>query len=231
VWDTFLDKGTAAQHVEIEGRHHFDAARATGKGILLCSGHLGAWTLGPSVLGAFFEPAHVVLRPPNNTLVSDFLVQFSSRHGIKSWVDRRHAARTVLRLLKDGEILLVLLDQRPRAKVHSTTLDFLGRPTPHDLVTGRLAVRTGAVAVPYYVLRQEAAGHYHVVFEAPMEARSDLGPDQAEVDLTRRLSESLGARVRRQPEQWNWLHDRWAKLTGKRPGGTQAQAAQGTTEG
>jgi KDO2-lipid IV(A) lauroyltransferase len=219
------------QRVEIEGREHWEAARATGKGILLCSGHIGGWILTTPMMGVFFDPIHVVLRPPSNPLVTNFLAQFDRELGIKSWVDRRHAAREIIELLRSGEVLLVLLDQRPRAKVQSAMIDFLGRPTAHDLVAGRLAVRTGAVALPYYVLRQGPTGSYRIVFEAPMEVRSDLDPRAAELDLTRRLSESLGEQVRRHPEQWNWLHDRWAKLRGKRPSGTTVTTAQGTTEG
>ncbi|MGZ3461852.1 MAG: LpxL/LpxP family acyltransferase, partial [Archangium sp.] len=69
-----------------------------------------------------------------------------------------------------------------------------------------LALRTGAAAVVGFCQR-EGDGYRLRMEEVPWQASGDREVDA--VALTAALSERIEAAIRRAPEQWVWMHQRW----------------------
>jgi lauroyl/myristoyl acyltransferase len=114
----------------------------------------------------------------------------------------------------------------------------IASPASHHKVVGVLARRFGAPAVPVYLLREPGLLRFRMVIEPPIAADPALPPEDAERDVTARLSASLAAQVRAHPEQYLWLHDRWrhaeraVRLARREAGGdSRVPVAQGTNGG
>jgi KDO2-lipid IV(A) lauroyltransferase len=81
-------------------------------------------------------------------------------------------------------------------------------------VLAKLSMRTGAPVVPAYAYGRPGGG-YHCQFQAPIRPASVMpdagqGGEEARVAaLTSAYLANVEAEVRRHPEQWLWLHDRW----------------------
>jgi KDO2-lipid IV(A) lauroyltransferase len=119
------------------------------------------------------------------------------------------SGRHLARLFKKGEIVGLLLDQN--AGQHGVMMDFMGSPAMQHKVAGIMARRFGVAVVPLYALREPGHLRFRVIFEEAILADDSLSDEEAELDVIRRVAESLEARIRETPEQWLWLHDRWRK--------------------
>jgi KDO2-lipid IV(A) lauroyltransferase len=115
----------------------------------------------------------------------------------------------MMRLLKDGETVAVLIDQNVR-RDDGVFVEFFGRPAATTPVASWLAVKTGAALVPVFTLPL-ADGRYRLIYEKPVDSRLYAGPDQRQTvqNLTQHCARILEGYVRRNPEFWLWMHRRW----------------------
>ena len=72
-----------------------------------------------------------------------------------------------------------------------------------------LALRTGAVVLPGYIVWDEAARMHRLHFEPPLET-TNTGNQKDDVQInTARYTAALEAIIRRHADQWLWIHRRW----------------------
>lgn len=237
VFERLLDAGRSPEEfVTVEGREHLEGALASGKPLLFCSGHFGAWELIPLFLARRYSPIWAMARPLNNPLLERYLAARRLRC-VRGTVSKDGGGLKVARIMRDGESLGLLLDQNAGSK--GTILDFMGLPSSHHLVVGMMAQRFEALAVPIYMLRERGTLRFRLIVEPPIAADPGLPAEQAQLDVVQRLSRSLEQQVRAHPEQWLWLHDRWRHALhvlgrqqqappGPAAGGTQVPVVQGT---
>jgi KDO2-lipid IV(A) lauroyltransferase len=211
--------------VEVEGREHVDAAMKAGKGVVMATCHLGNWELHGIAHGWIFGPIGVVARPLDNPALDARLCGLRSQGG-NTVLYKSRALAQVLRLLREGKGVAILLDQNVQEK-DGIYVDFFRRKAATTTVAAALAVKTGCALVPCYSeLRPD--GRYRLVYEAPVlwEATGDRREDIAR--LTQELTRRIEASVREIPDQWLWIHRRWktqpSEPTTAAPGSGEATA-------
>jgi KDO2-lipid IV(A) lauroyltransferase len=179
-----LDRDALERAFEVRGAEHLAAARATGRGVIVLSAHLGNWEWGAAFLAARGPNLHVVARP------------HPSRR-VEAWFARRRDARGV-RVLPGAP----LWSRAARALRRGEWVALMGdRPTRQGASASRrgswcagacaLARRTGALLLPAVTVRT-GPGRYAACFEAPIE------PDVAAGDARATIARLL----RRTPGQW-----------------------------
>ena len=200
--------GDLRARFEVEGLERFHAALAAGRGVFLLSGHCGNWELFGARL-ALEAPMTTVARAMSNPLSDDALEQRRRAAGVRT-VDARNASRGILRALGRGETVGVLLDQNAsRGERVFTT--FFGRPAATSFGLALLALKTGAPVLPVFSVRRPDGTHAGWVGE-PIEPAP--GADRAERigRTTARYTAAIEDFVRRHPEQWFWVHNRWKRV-------------------
>jgi KDO2-lipid IV(A) lauroyltransferase len=80
---------------------------------------------------------------------------------------------------------------------------FFGRPALTPIGPAKLAIRAGSIVLGCF--NQRIDGRHHIHFEAPIV--TERGDDPVEV--TARMTTQIEGQIRRAPEQWVWMHDRW----------------------
>jgi KDO2-lipid IV(A) lauroyltransferase len=202
--------------VSCEGWEHVEAARATGRGVLLVSAHLGNW----EVMGRWLAtvknlPLTVVAREPESPALGAYLRRMRERAGFRV-LSKGASARGLLGALRSGEAVLILADQNS-ADVFAP---FFGVPAGSAAGPATLALRSGAPLVPIYCL--ETPDHaFRVICHPPIAVPSVISDATIErakraerhqeeiVRITAALNADLEGVVRQYPEQWLWLHNRW----------------------
>ena len=101
--------------------------------------------------------------------------------------------------------MLVLLDQRVRPR-DSVEVPFFGRPAHTSNLVARLALKHETPVVPIYAY-PAPDGRYRIVAR-PAIAAEGAGPNPV-LELTSRYLAAVEAEIRRKPELWLWMHDRW----------------------
>jgi KDO2-lipid IV(A) lauroyltransferase len=199
----------AFRHERIEwpaaDRAVMDQALARGKGVVFVTGHVGNWELLARYVALEGYPAAVIAKETSDARTSELLEGLRTSSGLRViWRGREGAAKEMLRALKSGHILGLLIDQD--TKVQSVFVPFFGQLAKTPRAAADLALRTGAAVLLGFCVRQ-ATGHYRITMrDLPMP--QTLG-ETAVVELTHALTAGIEAQIRITPSQWVWMHRRW----------------------
>jgi Kdo2-lipid IVA lauroyltransferase/acyltransferase len=207
---------TALADLEVEGRGHWDAARARGRGVILVTGHLGNWEVLGAWLATLGTPVWVIYHPFREKRLDRFVYGRRERVGVRG-IPAEGSPLRALRALRRGEILGILLDRVPRGE--SVACTFFGRECRAASGPARLALATGAPVVPACLVYRQ--GVMRVRFEPAIDsAEVPAGADLGDVlrESTQRQARVLEDWIRDSPEQWPWFYDRW-KVRGSPAGG------------
>lgn len=187
-----------------------DEAIARGKGTMVISGHWGGWEIGGLAVMSIVRNVHSVARPLDNELLDRDLHRLRERTGAEV-IDRRRAARFLMKSLAGNGIVVLLPDQavQPREGV---LIPFLGRPAWTTPAPARMALKGGSTIVFGFCIPDGL--RHRLEFEEPIRV-DELNADEKDpVVLTKRIHDVIARRIHARPELWLWMHDRW-KGTGE----------------
>ncbi len=175
-----------------------DAARH-GRPVILVSGHFGNYEAARACLVARGFTIGGLYRPMRNPYFNAHYIRTMEAFGGPVFPQGRAGTAGFVKHLKSGGLLVLLFDQRAPGAM----IDFLGRPAQTALSAAELALRYNADLIPFYATRRTDGLSFDVELEAPI-AHTDA------LEMTKALTHSLEERVRAHPEQWFWVHRRWA---------------------
>jgi KDO2-lipid IV(A) lauroyltransferase len=204
-----LSEEEIRERIRIVGEEHLRVARARGRGVFLLSAHIGGWELGAIRAGLLGEPISPVVRPLDNPLLERELATRRTRFG-NTPIAKRDAARDILRAMRAGRTVAVLVDQNVLAR-EAVFVPFFGRPAATTPSLALFQLKTEAPVVPVFTW-PEGPGRYRLEFEPPIlaeEFRWSADRDEAVLRATARYMEATEAAIRKAPTAWLWLHDRW----------------------
>jgi Kdo2-lipid IVA lauroyltransferase/acyltransferase len=194
--------------LEIEGREYYDHAAETGRGILFFTGHFGSWEIFNLVPYAFAErQMNILVRRIDNAKVENYVESLRTRFGART-IDKKTSARTMFRLLQNGELLGIVADLN--AQEHEGVfVDFFGLPASTTTGLAKLALRTDAIVLPAFAIWQPEKQKYLLKLEPPVDYEKTGDGDADVRELTQKVTKVIENFVRRHPEQWMWVHKRW----------------------
>lgn len=198
-----LNADTVDELVRFEGWEHLEAARAGGKGVVLLTAHFGNWELMGASFAAKGVPLHVLVQPASQDAFDKLFREFRGEAGVSTWNNAGPASlRPVLRALGRNEALGLLVDQHGEAQ--DAIVNFFDHPVSAPTGPFFFAKRTGAAVVPVFAVRQP--DDTHVIHIEPAIALT--GDDETDAQTAYAVLESY---IRRHPDHWLWVHDRWAR--------------------
>lgn len=188
-----------------EGVEHLKSAASEGRGVLVFSGHYGHWELVALLQHRLGVPMTMVVRPLNNLWLDRYAARLRGLSG-NTILPKWHAARGVLRALRSGRGVAILIDQNVREG--GIFVDFFGRPASTTPSLATLAFRSGAPIVPVFS-RFLSDGRVLISYRPAVriERRATMEEDIHAVTL--RCTAMLEEEVTRHPESWLWMHNRW----------------------
>jgi len=204
---TKRDEAPLRRLIQPEGLENLAAAKNHGRGIILFTGHVGAWELtsfGMSLLG---HPFSFLVRRIDNPKIEELIDQSRMQHGNRT-IDKRFAAREMLQILQTGGTLGLLVDLNALDR-EGIFVDFFNVPASTTFILAKLALRTGADVLPLFALWDKSRQKILLELGQPV----TFEPTNNEEENVRRLTQSftnvVEDYVRRYPDQWLWIHRRW----------------------
>jgi Kdo2-lipid IVA lauroyltransferase/acyltransferase len=206
---TRLAPGDQDRLIEYEGVEHIRKAFLKGKGVFVVSGHFGNWEMVALMQGWLGYPMALVNRPLDNPRL-DRLLREARRHSGNEVISKRHAAREILKTLKRGWCVALVIDQDTRGGGDPVFVDFFGRPAATTAALGLLSLKSEAPIVPVFGVPLPG-GRYRVTYlpEVAVERTGDRQKDVAAI--TQACTSLIEQQVRAHPECWLWLHRRWKR--------------------
>ena len=195
------------KYLWIEGLDHFRKAKEQKRGILFLTAHFGNWEwMAASFPLLTGQPLAVVFRPIDNPFLERMVGRLRSWTGNRG-ISKQKAMGRILRVLKEGGAVGILLDQNV-AWQEGVFVKFFGEWACTNEGLALIALKTGAAVLPGFNIRQPD-GRYRLVIE-PEISLVRTGNREHDVQANTELFTGVIERyVREYPEQWLWLHQRW----------------------
>ncbi|MBN2646282.1 MAG: lysophospholipid acyltransferase family protein [Thiotrichales bacterium] len=198
----------AAQLVEFHGQEYLQQALESDRGLLILAPHFTTLEVTGLFIG-LLTPYHAVYRPHNNPLMDAIIAKGRSltcSDGTQVQPVANHNTRLMLKVLKSGQAMTLLPDQRYRAK-GSIAVPLFGKICPSNPATSKLAKLSGCAVIPTFTFRHlTTQGPRYQVHFLPALENFPSGDDYAD---TLRLHHLYEQAIRQAPEQYLWVHDRW----------------------
>ncbi len=180
--------------------------KAQGRGSFMLTGHIGHWEWLNVAFSWLVGPSCVVARPVDWAPADRLVNQWRTRTGTEV-VPKAASARQVLRHLRRGNCIGILLDQNVDW-YDGEWVDFFGRPACTNKGLALLALKTKAPVIPGWVWRGDD-GMFELHLGEPVPLIQSGDKTQDVWDNTQAYTKVLEGIIRRKPEQWFWLHQRW----------------------
>jgi len=183
-----------------DGLEPFRTAIANNQPVLLLSGHIGNYEVMRLALYNMGHQSAGLYRPASNTNFNEHYVKTLEYLSGPAFPQTRRGILGFVRHLKAGGIAAMLFDVRDK---NYDTIDFIGQPAHTSTFPAEIALKTGAVVIPCFAHRCDDGISHAISFEAPI-------PHSTPKEMMIEASKRLEAQVLRFPDQWLWIHNRWA---------------------
>ncbi|TDU70979.1 lipopolysaccharide heptosyltransferase II [Prosthecobacter fusiformis] len=192
------------RRVTVEGNEYNHEAMAQNKPILYMVAHLSCWEVITQVpqLFAFGRTPAAVYQPLRNPFLNALLIRRRRLQGFTLF-NRQDGFNGPMKHMKEGGCLGILVDQH--AGDHGIWCPLFDRLASTTPIAAMMTHRARGVLVPVAIY-DDGPGRWRMVFGAPVET----GESKQTVEgLTLAMNQRLEKMVRRQPENWFWVHNRW----------------------
>lgn len=196
--------GNLSRHLrERHGEALYDAALASGKGVIVVAPHYGNWELLNQWL-ASRGPIAIVYAPPESPVGDEFLQLVRGGDNVRQVRAEGPAVRQLFKVLKDGGATGILPDQQPK-NGDGVFVPFFGVQALTMTLVNRLAERTGATVLYAWCERIGPDISFALHVEP---AESEIAdPDLQLAAAT--LSAGIERIARRDPAQYQWTYKRY----------------------
>jgi len=194
--------------LRVEGLEHLDAARASGRGVIVVSGHFSTLEVCARLM-CDYAPLAGMYRPHASPAM-----EWAVRRGRLRYAQAMFSksdVRGAVRHLKRGGLLWYAPDQDP-SRGDAVFVPFFGIPANSLTSTHQLARMSGAAVIPFQHIRRMDGGYTLKLWPA-----LDAFPSEDATMDTARIISAIEAMARAAPEQYLWVHRRFKRQPGDGP--------------
>lgn len=181
------------------GLEALEAARKTGRPVILVTGHMGNYDVVRAALIARGHNMGALYRRMRNPYFNRHYVRAISTIGEPMFEQGRTGMMQLVKHIRAGGIVGILTDLYHGP---GQELMFFGKPAFTSLITAELALKYNAELVPVYAIRKQNGLDFEITVQAPI-------PHSDPETMTQAVNDGLESLVRAHPEQWFWIHRRW----------------------
>lgn len=193
--------------IVLEAHENFLDAQRRGKGVLVLTGHIGAWELSSFAHALYGFPLHYLARPLDNQRLDRLVNYYRCLSGNRP-ILKNESARDLLKILRAQGTIGILADQNTMPE-EGVFVDFFGNLACTTTGIARVALHTDAAVVPGYAYWDKSTGKYKLRFEPAVELTRTGDAERDVVINTEKFTKVLEQIIRKHPEQWVWVHARW----------------------
>ncbi|MHB8482364.1 MAG: lysophospholipid acyltransferase family protein [Nitrospiria bacterium] len=201
-----MSESELLKNVSVEGMEHYKDAIKKGRGLVFIGAHFGNWEMLAIVISLLFQKGYVVARKLDNPFIHQRIEKVRTSTGNR-FINKNDAFWEMIKLLKKGELVGVLMDQNV-AEREGVFVPFFGRPACTNKGLAMILLKTKTPMIPIFMVRLPNGTHRVIVKpELPLIHTGNLKSDvrQNTAQITRAIEEM----VKQYPEQWLWMHRRW----------------------
>ncbi|MDR3442479.1 MAG: lysophospholipid acyltransferase family protein [Legionella sp.] len=218
----FIRRDKLRLMVVIEGMSNLTQGIASGRGVILLTGHVGNWEFAP-IMGIpmmnITNNLYVIRKPIKTRWIESWLYKRCETAGI-TILSARQGIKQLRTVLAQNGIIHFAFDQHVGIRTNQgIAVPFFNELAGTYRSLAVLAHRTGATVVPMSTFRLNNGKHV-LKFHAPLEWQEGTSLKESIYNNTLHYNQMIEAMILDNPEQWWWVHKRW-----KLPKSVEAQTA------
>ena len=202
--------------IRTEGLEHYLAAQSRGRGVLVLTGHLGAWELSSFYHSLMGHPMGMVIRRLDNKLLDEYVNRIRCLRGNRV-LHKDDFARGLLTAMRAGETVGILMDTN-MTPPQGVFAQFFGIEACTASGLARVALKTGAAVLPGFLVWEAKERRYVLHFGPELRFTKTGDAVRDILAATQQCNDVLEAWIRRYPDQWLWIHRRWKTRPAGEPG-------------
>lgn len=172
---------------------------------IVFAGHFGNWEMASLVPAHFGAPMVNIYRRASIPIMNYLFKKVRGSFCREMIPKGQGNARRILEILKEGQPLGILVDQRLNEGI---PVPFMGHEAMTPTAPVELAMRFDCPLIPAQIERLPGV-RFRLTFHEPLEIQN-TGDKKADVYATTlKMNEMLEDWVRQKPEHWFWVHRRW----------------------
>ena len=193
--------------VNAEDRQRLDAALQLGSGVIIAVPHLANWDLAGIGLQQLGYPMTFIVRQQKNPLFDAYLNRMREHSG-SDVIERDDPmlVRKVIRALKSGNVVAILVDLRARQS--DLKIEFLGHRADLGRGVGLMSYLSACPVVPAFATRRDDGKHQWHFCDHIIPNRNRKRNEESERLLIEAVK-PLETAIREHPEQYFWFNKRW----------------------
>ncbi len=195
--DTFIAEGPGYQRMLDNHKN--------GKSSMIVSAHYGQWEAARNLLKRDGISLGAVYRPHNNPYFEKLFQSSSEAAGAPLFPKGAKGTMQLIKHIRGGEPGAILIDQKYD---QGEMLEFLGHPASTSTAPAEIALKYQIDLIPIYCERQDDGRSVKIWMDDPI-------PHSDPVTMMQAANDFLSAKIRQNPGQWYWMHDRWNFVSGR----------------
>jgi len=198
------------KNLEVTGLEHLDFLKVKNSGAILVSAHYGNWELSGFFSEVIQKPIAGVAKPIKGKPRLYGAIKKTREEMGFMLLDKKGSAGALVRRLKKGGIIAMLIDQRVRRR-YRIWAPFFGHQVATIPSPAILARLSGCPIIPVFCTRIRPL-HHRFTIKEPIFVPQTGDSREIVAEYTECLNHIIEEQIRKHPAQWFWPHDRWRKI-------------------
>jgi len=194
--------------IEFENSYILEDALRENRKIVFVTGHYSNWELLSIAVALKFNIKLVgVGRKLDSKLMDKILKRNREKYGIEM-VYRKGAIKNLLKALKRGKFVGLLLDQHLGEKQGGIAVDFFNHKALHSPSASLIARSLDTLLIPAFIHTKDYK-KYRVTFYKPIDVLKTEDKKRDIQNMTQAQALATQRVIENDPDQWFWVHKRW----------------------
>ena len=194
-------KGELDKYVKIENIEILEEIKK-GPPVIFVSAHFSNFELMAMAIEKAGINLSAIYRPLNNRMINSIMEPLRKKYICKKQIKKGiNGVRESLKNFKQGSSIAIMIDQRVS---EGKKINFFNYPAFTTTIPAQFVKKFGCKIQPVYIER-----YNKINFKILFDEQIVIGENTDEASISLKINQWLEKKIRKNPSQWIWSHDRW----------------------
>ena len=194
-------KGDLDKYIKIENIEILEEIKK-GPPVIFISAHFSNFELMAMVIEKAGINLSAIYRPLNNKLVNSIMEPIRKKYICKNQIKKGiNGVRESLKFFKQGTSVAIMIDQRVS---EGEKINFFDYPAFTTTIPAQFVKKFKCKVQPVHIER-----YNKINFKITFDEQIIFGENEDSASISLKLNQWLENKIRKNPSQWIWTHDRW----------------------
>tara|TARA_X000000950_G_scaffold72329_1_gene89831 strand:- start:559 stop:1416 length:858 start_codon:yes stop_codon:yes gene_type:complete len=193
--------GDLDEYIKVENKERLDEI-IKDQPVIFVSAHFSNFELMAMVIEKAGVNLSAIYRPLNNKMVNSIMEPLRKKYICKNQIKKGiKGVRESLKFFKQGTSIAIMIDQRVS---EGEKINFFNYPALTTTIPAQFVKKFGCKIQPVHIERYEK-----INFKITFDEQIVIGDNANNASISLKLNQWLESKIKKNPSQWIWTHDRW----------------------